>query len=193
MRRYAGLAVVLITISIPISASAQYEYFAIRLVTEAEIYTFVKVFSEMRGPLRQEILKDKKTDFRDADPLKYVSKVKKKDDVVKTLRENGISWGQFNELMGNVLLAYLSIQPEKTKTALIRQLAGYGLMMSNDQIPAEYRPVIEEVLKTDEGAAMAGMALEFVVQIPPGNVELAKKNSRTLDQLFYTRLWRDKL
>lgn len=193
MRRYAGLAVVLITISIPISASAQYEYFAIRPVTEAEIYTFVKVFSEMRGPLRQEILKDKKTDFRDADPLKYVSKVKKKDDAVKTLRENGISWGQFNELMGNVLLAYLSIQPEKTKTALIRQLAGYGLMMSNDQIPAEYRPVIEEVLKTDEGAAMAGMALEFVVQIPPGNVELAKKNSRTLDQLFYTRLWRDKL
>lgn len=143
--------------------------------------------------MRVEILKDRKTNFEDADPLKYVAKVKDAKDVKKILKEENVSWDQLNELMGNILLGYFSIQPDKTKAGLLKQLSSYGLAMSSDQIPPEYRQVVTDALKTDEGAALASAALEFIVQIPPENVDLAKKNSRQLDQIFYTRFWKDKL
>lgn len=175
------------------AAFAQFEYFRIRSVTEPEFYKFIKVFSEMRGPLRQEILKDKNANFEEADPLEYVSKVKDEKDVKKALKDNDLTWDQFNEIMGNILLGYFSIQPNKTKAALVRQLAGYDMMVSMDQVPEEYRDVVKEVAKTEEGSQMAAMVLELVIQIPEENVGLAKKNSRKLDQMFYTRFWRDKL
>lgn len=187
----------LITIGVILSfasfSHAQSTYFNIRPISDSEFYTFVKVFSEMRGPLRSEILKDKETNFESADPLKYVAKVKDDKDVKKVLKERNLNWDQFSELMGNILLGYFSIQPEKTKASLLRQLASYGLMMSNEQIPAEYRQLVTDVLKTDEGAALAGMALETFLKIPPENIELARKNKRQLDQLFYTRFWKDKI
>lgn len=177
----------------PAISHAQLGDFNIRPITDADFYTFIKVFSEMRGPLRSEILKDSKTDFKKADPLKYVGRIKDNAGVQTVLKDNGLNWDGFNDLMGNILLGYFSIQPDKTKAGLLRQLSDYGLMMSSDQIPPEYQQVVKEALKTDEGAELAGMALEFIVQIPPENVALAKKNKRQLDQLFYTRFWKDRL
>ncbi|MFH0799840.1 MAG: hypothetical protein V2A66_06630 [Pseudomonadota bacterium] len=175
------------------TAVAETPNFTIRKFSENEFSTFTKVFGEMRGPLRSEILKDKKTDFENADPLKYVMKVKDAKDVKKALKDAGITWDQFEELMGNVLMAYFSIQPEKTKAALIKQLADYGLFMNVDAIPEEYRSLVTEVLKTDAGAALAGAALEMVIQIPPENVAIAKKEQKQLDRFFYTKYWKDKL
>jgi hypothetical protein len=184
------LAIILI---LPIISTASLNSFNIRPITGEEFSIFVKVFSEMRGPLRVQILRDKKMNFEDADPLKYVSKVKDEKDVQKTLKDNSITWDQFTEILGNILLAYFSIQPDKTKAALVKQLTDYDLGISDSQIPAEYRQTVKEFLNTNEGAQIAGMALEFIIQIPSGNVEIVKKNKRTLDQLFYTKLWSGKL
>jgi len=167
--------------------------FSIRKVSANEFDDFNVIFGEMRGPLRSEIMKDRKTDFESADPLKYLQKVKDDKDVKKILKKKELTWEKFEELTANVMLAYFSIQPGKTKAALIRQLADYGLMMNVEGIPEEARPLIAEVLKTDEGAGLAGMALEMFIQIPPENVELARKNEKTLDRAFYTKYWKDKL
>lgn len=156
-----------------------------------DFYTFVKVFSEMRGPLRAQILKDSKTSFENADPLKYVEDVKSKRDVQKVLKDSSLTWESFRSLMGNVLLGYFSIQPQETKAGLLRQLSSYGLEMNKDQIPEEYRPVIEEVLKSKEGSALASIVLDAVVQIPPQNVSIVREHKKDLDRLFYTKYWSD--
>ncbi len=189
------LIIVLIVsiIALPTIAGAGFDTFKIRPITKKEFSKFIKVFSEMRGPLRVQIMKDRKTNFQEADPLAYVNKVKDEPDVKKALKKNKLSWDGFTEIMANILLGYFSIQPQQTKAGLIRQLSTYNLMMANDQIPAQYQPMIQEVIKTDEGAALAGMALEMFIQIPPQNVAIAKKNKRTLDQLFYTNFWKDKI
>lgn len=167
--------------------------FSIRKVSANEFDDFNVIFGEMRGPLRSEIMKDRKDDFENADPLKYLQKVKDDKDVKKILKKKGLTWEKFEELTANVMLAYFSIQPGKTKAALIRQLADYGLMMNVEGIPEEARPLVAEVLKTDEGATLAGMALEMFIQIPPENVALARTNEKTLDRAFYTKYWKDKL
>ena len=175
------------------SVSAQIGSFSLRPLTADEFYKFIKVFSEMRGPIRVEILKDKKTDFKDADPLKYLSAAKDNKDVKMALKKNGLSWADFSEILGNVLLGYFSIQPGHTKASLIRQLSGYGLQLSSDQIPLEYQGIIQEALKTEEGSALASIAIDQFLQIPEENKKLAKKNKRQLDQLFYTNLWENKI
>jgi len=192
MRKLVLILVVTIIASSSL-AYAGFDTFKIRPITKKEFSTFIKVFSEMRGPLRVQIMKKMKTNFQNADPLAYVNQVKDEPDVQKALKKNKITWDGFTEIMANILLGYFSIQPEQTKAGLIRQLSTYNLMMANDQIPAEYQPMIQEVIKTDEGAALAGMALEMFIQIPPENVAIAKKNKRTLDQLFYTHFWKDKV
>ena len=50
--------------------------FSIRKVSANEFDDFNVIFGEMRGPLRSEIMKDRKDDFENADPLKYLQKVK---------------------------------------------------------------------------------------------------------------------
>ena len=167
--------------------------FSVRKLTANEFDNFNVIFGEMRGPLRSEMMKDRKTDFENADPLKYLQKIKGEKDVKKILKKKNLSWENFEELAGNVILAYFSIQPGKTKAALIRQLADYGLFMDAEGIPEEARPLIAEVLKTEAGAELAGVALEMFIQIPPENVALARKNERTLDRAFYTKYWKDKL
>lgn len=184
------LVILLLT---PAVSYAGFDQFKIRPLKDGEFYTFVKVFSEMRGPLRVQIMKDAETNFENADPLKYVSKVKDDKDVKSILKKRKLNWDQFTELMGNILIGYYSIQPKTTKAALIRQLGDYGLSVSDAQIPPEYRQMVSDVLKTDEGAQLASMALDFVIRVPPKNVELAKKNKRTLDQMFYTKFWKDKI
>ncbi len=169
------------------------ESFRLRPFSGNEFYSFVEVFSEMRGPLRVQILKDRKTNFADADPLKYVMKIKGEKDVKRMLKKHGLSWDGFTELMGNVLIAYMSVQPDKTKAAIVKKIADYGLTMSDDQIPPEYRDVVREFIKTDSGASMAAMALEFIVQIPEQNVEIVKGQKLTLDKMFYTRFWKDNI
>ncbi len=165
------------------------ENFDIEPFTPNDFYVFVKVFSEMRGPLRSEILKDRKTDFENADPLKYVEKVRDKRDVKKALKESDIKWEDFRELMGNVLLAYFSIQPDSTKAGIIKQLASYDLFLESDQIPPEYRKLVSDIVKTDAGAALAGMALEAFIQVPEQNVAIVKEKKKDLDRLFYTKYW----
>ncbi len=169
------------------------EDFGIKAFSPNEFYVFVKVFSEMRGPLRSAILKDKKTDFKDADPLKYVEKVRGEKDVKKALSENNLTWEKFRDLMGNVLLGYYSIQQDKTKAAMLKQLASYGLIMEMGEIPEEYRPMINEVLQTDAGATLASAALEAIIEIPSGNIEIVRKNRKDLDRMFYTKYWIDQL
>jgi hypothetical protein len=190
MKRLLLLIILSATIVVPSVSHAMLESFAIKPITSSGFRTFVKVFSEMRGPLRVRMLKDRKSNFKDADPLKYVMMVKDEKDVKKMLQKSKINWDQFTELMGNILLGYFSIQPDKTKAGLIKQLSEYGLGVSDSQIPAEYRQAVADILKTDEGASLASMALEFIIKIPPENIALAKKNKRTLDQLFYTRFWK---
>ena len=109
------------------------------------------------------------------------------------LKKHGLDWDQFTELMGNVVLAYFSIQPEKTKAGLVRQLADYGLAMNEEQIPEQFRETVRDFIKTDEGAALAAMALDFFLQVPEQNVALVKENKRTLDAAFYTKFWKDKI
>ncbi len=169
------------------------EEFSIRPFSPNDFYMFIKVFSEMRGPLRAEILKDKKTNFEDADPLKYVEKVKKDKSVKKALKASKISWSEFRELMGNILLAYYSIQPEKTKAAFLRQLAKYGLAIDSDQIPEEYRSVVKRMLQTEEGSVLAAVALDIIIQVPPQNVDIVRKNQKQLDRHFYTKYWTNEL
>lgn len=193
MKRRWFCAVPLLAAFVAASAFAQAPNFSVRKVSPNEFATFTKVFGEMRGSLRSEILKDKKADFENADPLKYVMKVKDEKDVKKALKAAGLAWDQFEELMGNILLAYFGIQPQKTKAALIRQLADYGLFINMEEIPEEYRPLVTDALKTDAGSALAGAALEMVIQIPPENIALARDNEKQLDRFFYTKYWKDKL
>lgn len=167
--------------------------FAITPFDENQFYTFVKVFSDMRGPLGSEILKDHKADFKDADPLKYVAKVKDDPKVQATLKANNLTWDQFTGLMGNILLAYLNNQPQNTKVAILQKLSGYGLGLADDQIPEESRSQVKALLTSPEGAALASFVMEQVVQVPAQNTAIVKAKNRTLDQLFYTRLWRGKL
>jgi len=169
------------------------EDFDIEAFTANQFYVFVKVFSEMRGPLRTEIMKDRKTDFENADPLKYVEKVREARDVKKALKENNLTWEDFRELMGNVLLGYFSVQPDKTKAAMLRQLASYDLFLEMDQIPEEMRPLVRDVVKTEAGSALASAALEYVIQVPEGNIEIVRKNQKDLDRMFYTKYWINEL
>lgn len=165
------------------------EDFGIEAFSPNQFYVFVKVFSEMRGPLRSEIMKDKSTNFENADPLNYVEKVQNSRDVKKSLKENDIKWEDFRGLMGNILLSYFSVQPDKTKAAMLKQLASYGLFLESDQIPPEYRELVTEAVKSDAGAALAGMALETFIQIPEENIAIVKKNKKDLDRVFYTKYW----
>lgn len=167
--------------------------FNIRAYSANEFQEFIEVFSEMRGPLRSQILKDRKTDFENADPLAYVQKLKGEKDVQKMLEKHKLSWDAFQELMGNVVLAYFSVQPERTKASLIRQLAGYGLFLNMEQVPPEYRETVTQVLKTEAGSTLAALAMDMVVQIPEQNVAIVRQNQRTLDAMFYTRFWREAL
>lgn len=167
--------------------------FSIQPFDENQFTTFVHVFSDMRGPLRSEILKDHKEDFKNADPLKYVTKIKDNPKVQQSLKENDITWDQFTGLMGNIVLAYLNSQPQATKSAILQRLTDYGLGLSDDQIPAEYRTQIKTLITSPQGAALTSMILEHVMQIPTQNTAIVVAKSRTLDQLFYTRFWRGKL
>lgn len=185
-------AVLFVTV-ISVSASAELDSFKLRAITPNEFQKFIEVFGEMRGPLRTQILKDKDTNFESADPLLYIQKVKEEKDVKKILKKRNLDWNAFEALMGNVLLGYFSVQEERTKVALIKQLASYGLLLQSDDIPQEYQAMIQQALKTDAGASIAAMALETLIQIPPENISLAKQNKLTLDKMFYTRFWKDKL
>lgn len=185
------LLFIIVVLLIPTLAFA--ESFTIKTLTKNDFSKFVKVFSEMRGPIRTEILKDSKGDFKNVDPLAYLSKVKSDKDVLSALKKNDLNWDSFMDLTGNILLSYFAIQPNETKAALIRRLSGYGMTLSTDQIPAEYRGVVESILKTKEGSELAGMILDTVIQIPKENLKLAKNKKRTLDQLFYTNFWKDKI
>lgn len=167
--------------------------FAITPFDENQFYTFVKVFSDMRGPLRSEILKDHKTDFKDADPLRYVAKIKGDSKVQTTLKSNNLTWDQFTSLMGNIVLAYLNNQPQNTKVVILQKLSSYGLGLADEQIPEQFRDQVKSLLTSPEGAALASFVLDQVVKVPPQNMAIAKAKNRTLDQLFYTRLWRGKL
>lgn len=167
--------------------------FTIQPFDENQFTKFVKVFSDMRGPLRSEILKDHKDDFKTADPLKYVAKVRDNPRVQSTLKDNDLSWDQFAALMGNILLAYLNNQPQNTKAAILQKMSGYGLGLADDQIPEQFRDQVKALIASPEGAALAGLVLDQVVQVPAQNTAIVKSKNRTLDQLFYTRLWRGKL
>lgn len=167
--------------------------FSIHPITNGDYTTFVKVFGEMRGPLRSAILADSKTNFENADPLAYVTKVKDTRDVKKALKNASVTWEKFSDIMANLLLGYFSIQPEKTKVGLIKQLADYGLVMNMEQVPEQYRESITAALKTDQGAALAGSILDLVVQIPPESVAIAKEHQGDLDRMFYTKHWKDQL
>lgn len=190
------LVAVIITCTMTAAAHAQIpelSSFAITPFDENQFTAFVKVFSDMRGPLRSEILKDHKTDFKAADPLKYVTKVKDDPKVQATLKSNNLTWDQFTGLMGNILLAYLNNQPQNTKSAILQKLSGYGLGLADEQIPEQFRGQIKALIASPEGAALASFVLDQVVQIPEQNTSIVKTKNRTLDQLFYTRLWRGKL
>lgn len=170
-------------------AKAQSQTFEVRVCTPNDFYTFTKIFAEMRKPLRVEILKDRKTNFENADPLKYVAKIKEKKDVKESIASAGLTWEQFEELMGNILLAYFSIQPQKTKAAMIRQLADYGLI---PDVPDEYQQVVADFLKSSSGSELASMALDIAVQIPAENIAIAREKQGELDRFFYTKYWKDK-
>lgn len=172
-----------------IFAGSVLDSFTIKPFSANDFYTFIKVFSEMRGPLRTEILKDKKTNFENVDPLKYVEKIKDKKDVKAALKKSNITWDQFAGLFGNVLLAYLSTEPQQTKAAIIRQLADYGLIANVEGIPEEYKEVISSVIKTPEGSNLAATILEQLIEIPEQNIATTNKNRSDLDRMFYTKHW----
>lgn len=191
MKKTAMTLLAALVCVVPLTISAEESSsFEIRAYTANEFYSFTKIFSEIRGPLRNEILKDRKTDFENADPLKYVIKIKDSRDVKKALASKGITWEKFHDLMGNILLSYFSIQPHKTKSAIIRQMADYGFIPG---VPEEYQPMVSEILKSSAGSDLAGMAMEIAVQIPEENIALARKNESQLNQFFYTKYWKDKL
>ena len=167
--------------------------FTIEAFDENQFYQFVKVFSSMRGPLRSQILKDRKDDFKNADPLKYVTKIKDEPKVQAMLKDNNLTWNQFTMLMGNILIAYLNVQPKSTKLATMQRLADYGLGVSGDEIVNTHLEVLKTMPITPEGVALAGLLLDQIVKIPEQNINIVRKKSRTLDQLFYTRFWRGKL
>lgn len=167
--------------------------FKVRPITSKEFFDFIEVFGAMRGPLRVQILEDRKTDFEKADPLKYLQKIKGEKKVKNALKKNDLTWDGFMELTGNVLLAYYTVQPDETKIAIIRRLADYGLELDDAQIPPEYREIIREVIKTDAGAMMASVALDLFLQVPQENIDIVKRNKLTLDKQFYTRFWKDKI
>lgn len=191
MKKLIMTCLVTLAFIVPLSSAiAEMQSFEVRSYTSDEFYIFTKVFAEMRGPLRKEILKDKKTNFENADPLKYVMKIKEEKDVKRALAASNLTWNQFEGLMGNILLSYLSIQPQSTKSAIIKQIAGYGFIPG---VPQEYQPMVNEILKNDQGAALAAMAMELAIQIPEDNLALARKNERQLDRFFYTKFWKDKI
>lgn len=192
--RKFSMIVLLLTCTVMASLHAQeMPSFSIQPFDENQFTKFVTVFSDMRGPLRSEILKDHKDDFKTADPLKYVAKVKDNPRVQSTLKDNNLTWDQFAALMGNILLAYLNNQPQNTKAAILQKMSGYGLGLADDQIPEQFRDQVKALVASPEGAALAGLVLDQVVQIPAQNTAIVKSKNRTLDQLFYTRLWRGKL
>jgi hypothetical protein len=191
-RMVGGILIMALLFAAP-AVQAASDTFVIQPFSANDFGTFVKVFSELRGPLRKEILKDRKTNFENADPLKYVEKVKDKRDVRDVLAKSDLSWDQFVNLWGNIMLGYFSIQPEKTKAALIRQIADYGLFLQMDELPAEARGFVTDVLKTDAGASLASMALEALIQIPQENVAIVRDNQRDLARMFYTKYWIDEL
>lgn len=194
MISYKSILVAVIAVCVSVAVHAQsLSSFAIAPFDENQFTTFVHVFSDMRGPLRSEILKDHKTDFKNADPLKYVTKIKDNPKVQQSLKNNNITWDQFVGLMGNIVLAYLNSQPQNTKVAIIQKLGDYDLSLADDQIPPEYREQIKSLLTSKEGASLASFVLEQVIQIPTQNTAIVIAKSRTLDQLFYTRFWRGKL
>jgi hypothetical protein len=193
MKKIFLLIFVIIITSSSASALSDLTSFTVRPFTSKEFFTFLKVFGKMRGPLRVQILKDRKTNFEDADPLKYLNQIRNEKKVKKVLKKSDLTWEQFMELTGNVLLAYYSVQPDETKIAIIKRLADYGLTLSDDQIPPEYQPLIHEFVKTDAGAALANMALEMFLQIPPENTAIIERNKLTLDKQFYTKFWKNKL
>lgn len=192
MRRLLILAFVLITSGVG-AQTPSLSSFTIAPFDENQFTTFVHVFSDMRGPLRSEILKDHKDDFKNADPLKYVTKVKDNPKVQQSLKNNNITWDQFTSLMGNIVLAYLNIQPQTTKVAILQRLSDYGLGLADEQIPAEYRVQIKQLISSPEGASLATLVLDHVLQVPTQNTAIVVARARTLDQLFYTRFWRGKL
>lgn len=187
------VALFFICIVVATAHAQELSSFAIQPFDENQFTKFVKIFSDMRGPLRSEILKDHKTDFKDADPLKYVAKVKDEPKVLSALKDNNLTWDQFTSLMGNILLAYLNNQPQKTKVTILQQMSGYGLGLADDQIPEQFRDQFKALMASPSAAALAGIMLDQVVQIPAQNAAIAKTKNRTLDQLFYTRLWRGQL
>jgi|GEM_PF-3981596 len=189
------ICLMLMAVPYPASATAYdgLESFEIKSFSGNEFASFVEIFSEMRGPLRVRIMEDRKTGFEEADPLEYVTKLKGEKDVKKMLKKHGMKWEEFVGLMGNVLIAYMSIQPDKTKAAIVKRMADYGLALSDDQIPAEYRDVIRQFVKTDAGSQIAAMALEFIVQVPEQNIAIVRDNKLTLDKMFYTRFWKDRI
>ncbi len=177
--------------SVPLNmVFAEEPSFEVKPYTTNEFYSFTKIFGEIRGPLRGQILKDKATDFEKADPFNYIMKLKDSKDVKKALAAEGYTWDKFQELMGNILLSYLSIQPQKTKVAIVRQMAGYGFIPG---VPEEYQSAVNELLKSKEGSDLAGMALEMALDIPEENIALARKNEKQIDRFFYTKYWKDKL
>lgn len=189
------LRIIIIVLLLCVAGSARgaVEGFAVKPFTGNEFRAFIEIFSEMRGPLRKQMLKDSKTDFADADPLNYIMKVQSDRDVKRMLKKHDMSWDEFTQLTGNILLAYYTIQPQMTKSAIVRRLADYGLMLADDEIPSEYRPLIEDFIRTDTGAAVASIILDMILQVPPQNIEIVRSKKITLDKLFYTKYWRDYL
>ncbi len=191
MKKLTLILLVAIACAVPLTAAISEEpSFEVKPYTANEFYAFTKIFGEIRGPLRSQILKDKAADFETADPFNYIMKLKDSKDVKKALAVEGMTWNGFQELMGNILLSYLSIQPQKTKSAIVRQMAGYGFIPG---LPEEYRPMLNELLKSKEGSDLAGMALEMALEIPEENIALARKNEKQIDRFFYTKYWKDKL
>jgi len=185
------IMIIVLVFSVARVAHGEVPGFTIKPFTGSQFRSFIEVFSEMRAPLRKQMMKDRKTDFENADPLKYIHKVQGNRRVKAVLKKHRMNWDSFMQLTGNVLLAYYTIQPQVTKVAIVRRLADYGLMYADDSIPPEYRPLIENFIKSDAGAVVAGLVLDLVLQVPPENIEKVAENRITLDKLFYTKNWRD--
>ncbi len=166
--------------------------FALRPISENDYALFVKVFGEMRGPLRAQIIKDR-GDLKTADALAYLMRIKNDRGVRTALKESKITWAPFIGLTGNIVIAYMSIQPQATKAEMLRRLSSYGMTLATTSVPPEYQKSIEQALASDQGAAIANMALEFAIQIPPENIALAKRHEKDLDRFFYTKHWRNAL
>lgn len=193
MRLRIILILVLVAVFFPIMTFSQPAKLKVRPITEDEYYKFVKIFSEIRGPIRREILKERKDDYKNADPLEYISKVQNDGDVQKVIKANDLNWEQFNELMGNLLLGYFCVQQGQTKAAILRKILNEVMSTPNNNISQKQLDVVKNLLSTDEGAAIATTVLEKFLKVPVENIAIAQKNQRQLDQLFYTNFWEDKL